>query len=79
MTPNYCGNHVKLDPLYRIRFTYPEGWEITLASGLQQHFTSPKVAVKALSPGRFRACNYPVRRGEGAPFCPDFSRRDRNR
>jgi hypothetical protein len=29
---------MRLEPLYRIRFTYPEGWGVTLDGGWQQMF-----------------------------------------
>jgi len=28
---------MKLEPLYRIRFSYPEGWAVDLSGG-EQHF-----------------------------------------
>ena len=29
---------MRLEPLYRIRFTYPEGWAISLGGDWEQHF-----------------------------------------
>ncbi len=37
---------MRLEPLYRIRFTYPEGWAVDLDGGWQQMFSSPRDAVK---------------------------------
>ena len=42
---------MRLEPLYRIRFTYPEGWAIGLGGDWEQPSTSPRGDVKALSAG----------------------------
>jgi hypothetical protein len=37
---------MRLEPLYRIRFTYPESWAVGLGGGWQQLFLSPRDAVR---------------------------------
>ncbi len=63
---------MKLEPLYRIRFTYPEGWEIQRDGGWQQHFYIAEGRCEGTVAGRFRGANYPRREGAGGPFRPDF-------
>jgi hypothetical protein len=36
---------MRLEPLYRIRFTYPESWAVGLAGGWQQMFFIADTAV----------------------------------
>ena len=63
---------MRLEPLYRIRFTYPESWEIVLEGGWQQHFYLAEGRCEGSITGRFRGGNFPLRRGESGPFRPDF-------
>ena len=62
---------VRLEPLYRIRFTYPEGWEISLGGDWEQHFYIAEGRCEGAIKGRFRGANYPRRRSDGT-FRPDF-------
>jgi uncharacterized protein DUF3237 len=61
---------VRLEPLYRIRFAYPEGWAVGVA-GWEQHFYLAEGRCEGSINGRFRGANYPLRRGDGT-FRPDF-------
>jgi hypothetical protein len=62
---------VRLEPLYRIRFTYPEGWAIGLEGGWEQHLYLAEGRCEGSISGRFRGANFPRRAAEGA-FRPDF-------
>lgn len=62
---------VRLEPLYRIRFTYPEGWAIGLGGDWEQHFYIAEGRCDGSISGRLRGANYPRRRGDGT-FLPDF-------
>jgi hypothetical protein len=62
---------VRLEPLYRIHFTYPEGWEVGLGGGWEQHFYLAEGRCDGKINGRFRGANYPQRRNDGT-FRPDF-------
>lgn len=61
---------MKLEPLYRLEFVYPEAWRVDLGSEEQYFFVSEGRATGAIS-GRFRGANHPHRRADGT-FCPDF-------
>jgi hypothetical protein len=64
----------ELKPLYRVRFTYPDGWSIPLAdaeSAESQHFFFAEGRCEGRLHGRFRGANHPRRRGDGT-FLPDF-------
>ena len=63
---------MRLEPLYRMRFVYPEGWAVGLEGGWQQHFFLAEGTCEGAVSGRLRGANYPQRRTEGGPFCPDF-------
>jgi hypothetical protein len=62
---------VRVEPLYRIRFTYPEGWGVKLGGGWEQHFYVAEGRCEGRISGRFRGANYPQRHGDGT-FRPDF-------
>lgn len=65
---------MKLLPLYRVRFTYPQGWELPLASPSStesQHFYLAEGTCEGRIQGRFSGANHPRRRGDGT-FEPDF-------
>jgi Protein of unknown function (DUF3237) len=62
---------VRLEPLYRIRFTYPNGWAVRLAGEWEQHFYLAEGFCEGGISGRFRGANYPRRRSDGT-FRPDF-------
>jgi hypothetical protein len=63
---------MRLEPMYRIRFTYPESWEVELEGGWQQHLFLAEGRCEGEIAGRFRGANFPQRRTETGPFCPDF-------
>ena len=63
---------MRLEPLYRVRFTYPEGWEINLEGGWEQHFYLAEGRCEGSISGRFRGANFPRREGAAGPFRPDF-------
>jgi hypothetical protein len=63
---------MRLEHLYRIRFTYPAGWSVELDRGWQQHLYLAEGHCEGAITGRFRGANFPLRRGPDGPFCPDF-------
>jgi hypothetical protein len=62
---------MRLEPLYRVRFTYPESWEVVLEGGWQQHLLLAEGRCEGSISGRFRGANFPQRRTDGGPFVPD--------
>ena len=66
------GAALRLEPLYRIRFTYPEGWEVGLEGGWEQHLYFAEGRCEGTISGRFRGANFPRREGADGPFRPDF-------
>jgi hypothetical protein len=62
---------VRLEQLYRIRFSYPEGWMVRLEGGWEQHFYLAEGRCEGSITGRFRGANFPYRRTESGPFQPD--------
>ena len=63
---------MRLEQLYRIRFTYPEGWVVGLEGGWEQHLMLAEGRCEGSIKGRFRGANFPLRRTAGGPFRPDF-------
>ena len=63
---------MRLEPLYRVRFTYPQGWEVELEGGWQQHLYVAQGRCEGVISGRFQGMNFPQRRTENGPFCPDL-------
>ncbi len=63
---------MRLEPLYRIRFTYPESWMVSLEGGWEQHLFLAEGRCDGAISGRFRGANFPHRRGVAGPFRPDF-------
>jgi len=63
---------MRLQPLYRIRFTYPESWSVEIGGGWEQHLYLAEGRCDGLLTGRFRGANFPLRAGSGGPFRPDF-------
>ena len=63
---------MRLEHLYRIRFTYPESWAVGLEGGWEQHFFLAEGRCEGSIAGRFRGANFPQRRTEAGPFLPDF-------
>ena len=61
---------MRLEPLYRIRFTYPQSWSVGIAGGWEQHFYLAEGRCDGLLTGRFRGVNFPMRAGHGGSFRP---------
>jgi hypothetical protein len=59
---------MRLEPLYRVRFTYPEGWQVGLEGGWQQHFYLAEGRCEGGISGRFRGANFLQRHGATGPF-----------
>jgi len=62
---------VKLEHLYRVRFTYPEGWAVELEGGWEQHLFLAEGRCEGAVSGRFRGANFPQRRTAQGPYRPD--------
>ena len=65
---------MKLLSLYRVRFTYPEGWTVSLSSEdstESQHFFLAEGNCEGRIAGTFRGANHPRRRGDRT-FEPNF-------
>ena len=58
---------MRLEPLYRIRFTYPESWAVGLDGGWEQHVFIAEGRCEGAITGRFRGANFPP---EGARMAP---------
>lgn len=63
---------MRLEWLYRVRFTYPEGWEVGLEGGWEQHLYLAEGRCEGSVVGRFRGANFPQRRTADGPFVPDI-------
>jgi hypothetical protein len=63
---------VRLEQLYRVRFTYPESWAVVLEGGWEQHLYLAEGRCEGSISGRFRGANFPLRRTGTGPFEPDF-------
>ena len=63
---------MRLQPLYRLRFSYPEGWAVDLEGGWQQHLYLAEGRCEGSITGRFRGANFPQRRTDDGPFVPDL-------
>ncbi|HKP07627.1 MAG TPA: hypothetical protein VJU58_10285 [Microbacterium sp.] len=63
---------MRLEPLYRLRFTYPDAWGVELEGGWQQHYFLAEGTCQGTIAGRFRGSNYPLRRTGEGPFQPDI-------
>jgi hypothetical protein len=63
---------LRLEPLYRIPYTYPETWMVALEGGWEQHLLLAEGRCEGLISGRFRGANFPLRRTAVGPFRPDF-------
>jgi hypothetical protein len=71
--PSWFGGEriVRLEQLYRIRFTYPESWTVSLEGGWERHLFLAEGRCEGSIVGRFRGANFPYRRTQDGPFCPD--------
>jgi hypothetical protein len=63
---------MRLEALYRLEFTYPDGWAVELEGGWQQHFYLAEGSCEGALTGGFRAANAPLRRTDDGPFQPDI-------
>ena len=63
---------MRLEPLYRLRFAYPESWAVELEGGWEQWFFLAEGRAEGSISGRFRGANFPMRRGAHGTFLPDF-------
>ncbi len=63
---------MRLEHLYRVRFSYPEGWAVGLEGGWEQHLYIADGQCEGTISGRFRGANFPLRRTTEGPFCPDL-------
>jgi hypothetical protein len=71
-SPEHQEVAMRLEPLYRMRFTYPDGWQVGLEGGWQQHLYLLEGRCEGAVSGRLRGANYPQRRTEEGPFVPDL-------
>jgi hypothetical protein len=55
---------LRLEPLHRIRFTYPESWMVGLDGGWEQHLLLAEGRCEGAVSGRFRGSNFPRRLGK---------------
>lgn len=62
---------MRLEQLYRVRFTYPESWVVGLEGGWEQHLMIAEGRCEGEVTGRFRGVNFPQRRTASGPFQPD--------
>lgn len=65
---------MRLEPLYRVRFSYPEAWFVELEGerGTEsQHFFIAEGRCEGGISGRFRGANHPRRRTD-LTYLPDF-------
>ena len=66
---------MRLEPLYRLRFRYPDGWAVSLGTDSEgpesAHMHIAEGRAEGTVAGRFRGLNHPRRRGDGT-FEPDF-------
>jgi hypothetical protein len=66
---------VRLKPLYRLTFSYPQGWSVAISGdqGTQsQHLFFAEGRCTGLINGTFKGANYPQTRTDGT-FVPDFN------
>ena len=63
---------MRLEPLYRIRFTYSEGWGVELEGGWEQLLFLAEGRCEGSVTGRFCGANFPQRRTSTGPFVPDL-------
>jgi hypothetical protein len=63
---------LRLEQLYRIRFTYPQSWMVGLEGAWEQHLYLAEGGCEGVISGRFRGVNYPQRRTPTGPFQPDL-------
>ena len=62
---------VRLEQLYRVRFTYPESWVVGLEGGWEQHLMIAEGRCEGGLTGRFHGVNFPQRRTPSGRFRAD--------
>jgi sugar lactone lactonase YvrE len=62
---------MRLEPLYRLDFTYPRAWVVEVGSGEAQYLFFAEGRAEGTLAGTFRGANHPRRRADGT-FLPDF-------
>lgn len=62
---------MRLEPLYRVRFTTPEAWSVEIAGAGSQSFLIAEGRCEGSVEGRYRGANFPRRRPDGTT-APDF-------
>jgi hypothetical protein len=60
---------VRLEPLYRVEFSYPEHYHVEAADSIHLYLAEGRC--EGLLSGRFRGANHPRRRSDNV-FLPDF-------
>ena len=63
---------MRLEQLYRIRFSYPDGWKVDLEGEWEQHLYFAEGRCEGGISGRFRGVNFPQRRTVTGPFRADL-------
>jgi hypothetical protein len=63
---------MRLEPLYRIRFTYSEIWAVALEGGWEQYMSILEGRCEGGIAGRFPGTNFPQRRTETGPYVPNI-------
>ena len=64
---------MRLEPLYRMEFDYPQAWSVALATDGNegQHLFLAEGRCAGRLSGSMQGANHPRRRGDGT-YCPDF-------
>jgi hypothetical protein len=64
---------MRLEPLYRMEFDYPQAWSVALAADGNegQHLFVAEGRCAGRLSGSMQGANHPRRRGDGT-YCPDF-------
>jgi hypothetical protein len=68
------GERMRLEPMYLMRFRYPEEWGVGIdddSSPAGHYFFIAEGRCSGMISGRFRAANHPLRRTDGT-FVPDL-------
>jgi hypothetical protein len=63
---------LRLEQLYRIRYTSPESWVVRLEGEWEQRLFLAEGRCEGSISGRFRGANFPHRRTAAGPLRPDF-------
>ena len=63
---------MRLEPLYRIRFTYPESWTVGLEGGWEQHLMLAEGRCEGSIAWSLPRRELPAAADPAGPFLPDF-------